>query len=77
MVSYHEVRQRWESDPVEFWRQAANQIEWINSPKEILDETQAPLYRWYPDGVLNTCANALDRHVASGRGEQVAIDRAL
>ena len=73
MVSYHEVRQRWESDPVEFWRQAANQIEWINSPKEILDETQAPLYRWYPDGVLNTCANALDRHVASGRGDQIAI----
>ncbi len=73
MVYYHEVRQRCDSDPVEFWRQAAKQIEWINSPTEILDETQAPLYRWYPDGVLNTCANALDRHVASGRGEQIAI----
>jgi propionyl-CoA synthetase len=39
----------------------------------ILDDSSAPFYRWFPDGVLNTCYNALDRHVEAGRGEQAAL----
>lgn len=73
MVGYHEVRKQWEANPIEFWQAAANRIDWIRAPKEVLDESRAPIYHWYPDGVLNTCTNALDRHVVLGRGDQIAI----
>ena len=73
MAGYHEIRQLWQDDPIEFWRAAAKQIDWVSAPTAILDSSRAPIYRWYPDGVLNTCANALDRQVAAGRGDQVAI----
>ena len=39
----------------------------------MLDDSTPPFYRWFPDGELNTCANALDRHVAAGRGDQPAL----
>ena len=73
MAGYHEIRQLWQDDPIELWRAAAKQIDWVSAPTAILDSSRAPIYRWYPDGVLNTCANALDRQVAAGRGDQVAI----
>jgi propionyl-CoA synthetase len=73
VAGYHEIRQLWQDDPIEFWRAAAKQIDWVSAPTAILDSSRAPIYRWYPDGVLNTCANALDRQVAAGRGDQVAI----
>ncbi len=60
-------------DPVAFWGDAAALVEWVTPPQHILDESAAPLYRWYVGGQLNTCANALDRHVAAGRGERLAL----
>jgi propionyl-CoA synthetase len=60
-------------DPRAFWAEAALAIDWIRRPREVLDDTGAPFYRWFPDGVLNTCFNALDRHVIAGRGEQLAL----
>jgi propionyl-CoA synthetase len=57
----------------DFWREAARAIDWEREPEQILDETRAPFYRWFPDGILNTCHNAVDRHVAGGRGEQTAL----
>jgi non-ribosomal peptide synthetase component F len=52
----------------------AQQVEWFTPPTIALDpSSSAPFHRWYPDGVINLCHNALDRHVASGRGEQTAI----
>ena len=59
--------------PVEFWLEAAGKISWTTPPQRALDSSRAPLYSWFPDGVLNTCYNALDRHVAEGRGEQDAL----
>lgn len=59
--------------PEEFWRDAASLIEWDVTPSLILDDSNPPLYRWYPDARLNTCVNAVDRHVREGRGEQAAI----
>lgn len=53
--------------------QAAEAIDWVKKPTKALDDSDAPLYQWYSDGVMNTCYNALDRHVAAGRGEQAAI----
>ncbi|WP_405594336.1 propionyl-CoA synthetase [Streptomyces sp. NBC_01410] len=60
-------------DPAGFWLDAARAIDWAVAPTRALDESQAPLYRWFPDGQLNTCYNALDRHVDTGRGEQLAL----
>ena len=63
----------WHADPEEFWRSAAAAIDWVDEPSVILDDANAPLYRWFPNARLNVCANALDRHVAAGRGERTAI----
>ena len=61
------------SNPEAFWRDAASLIDWETPPQRILDDSAAPLYRWYVGGQLNTCANALDRHVVAGRGDRVAL----
>ncbi|MEP6630655.1 MAG: acetate--CoA ligase [Lapillicoccus sp.] len=60
-------------DPQGFWLEAAAAIDWVTPPTEVLDESRPPFYRWFPGATLNTCFNALDRHVATGRGEQVAV----
>ena len=60
-------------DPEGFWLRAAQLIDWEQAPTRALDDSAAPLYRWFPDATLNTCFNAVDRHVRDGRGDQVAI----
>ena len=60
-------------DPQAFWTEAARGIDWITPPTQVLDDSNPPFYRWFPGATLNTCFNALDRHVDAGRGEQVAI----
>ena len=61
-------------DDVEsFWLDAAQHISWDTPPKTGLDRSEPPFYRWFPDGRLNTCFNAVDRHVLAGRGDQNAI----
>jgi len=61
------------SDPAGFWADAAKNIDWYQPPSVVLDDSNPPFYRWFPDGVLNTCFNAVDRHVRDGRGEQAAL----
>lgn len=61
------------ADPQEFWREAARLIDWDVEPDQILDRSSAPLYRWFPDAYLNTCYNALDRHVEAGHGDRLAL----
>jgi len=61
------------ADPEAFWMQAAQAVTWTRPPQRALDDTRAPFYRWFPGGELNTCANALDRHVDQGRGETTAL----
>ena len=61
------------ADPVAFWADAARAVAWIREPQRVLDDSNPPFYRWFPDGELNTCANALDRHVDGGRAEQPAL----
>ena len=60
-------------DPEGFWADAGGLIDWIKAPKQILDDARPPFYRWYPDATLNTCYNALDRHVIAGRADQPAL----
>lgn len=60
-------------DPERFWGSAAENIHWFRKWDRVLDATNPPLYRWFPGGLTNTCYNALDRHVDSGRGDQTAL----
>jgi len=70
---YRDVYQASLDDPAGFWREAAREVSWTRAPQQILDASRPPFYRWFPDAELNTCANALDRHVDAGRGEQQAL----
>jgi propionyl-CoA synthetase len=60
-------------DPAAFWVEAAAHLDWRRPPATVLDDARPPFYRWFPDGRLNTCENALDRHVAAGHGERTAL----
>jgi len=60
-------------DPAGFWARAADGIDWDRRWDTVLDDTRAPFYRWFAGGRLNTCHNALDRHVAAGRADQAAL----
>ena len=73
MTAYAEEYRRSLDDRDRFWLDAADAIEWTRPPTRALDDSAAPLYRWFPDGELNTAANALDRHVRDGRGDQPAL----
>ena len=57
----------------ELWQRAAQDIHWYQAPETVLDSSNPPFYRWFPDGVTNACYNALDIHVEQGRGEQLAV----
>jgi propionyl-CoA synthetase len=56
-----------------FWGEQAALVDWFSRPNVILDQSRPPFYRWFTDGVLNTCYNALDRHVIKGRADQLAL----
>jgi propionyl-CoA synthetase len=71
--AYESTYRRSLDDREAFWREAATTVEWHSEPQRILDDSRPPFYRWYPDGVLNTCANAVDRHAGGGRGDQPAL----
>lgn len=57
------------ADPQVFWGTAAKALDWTTQPSATFDEAEG----WFPGGTLNTCANCLDRHVAAGRGDAVAL----
>ena len=73
MGEYADVYAGWQADPEGFWMRAAAAVDWIEAPTRALDNSRAPIYGWYPDGVCNACWNAVDRHVEAGHGERVAI----
>jgi len=71
--AYIEQFERSTTDPEGFWLDAADAVQWLTPPQRALDDSQAPIYRWFPGATLNTSVNALDRHVAAGRGDQPAL----
>ena len=73
MGRYEELFHRSLADPEGFWGEAAKGIDWYREPTVVLDTSNPLFYRWFADGVLNTCFNALDRHVRDGRGGQAAL----
>jgi len=60
-------------DPAAFWAEAAEDIHWYRRWDRVLDDSNPPFYRWFPGGMVNTCYNAVDRHVESGRADQLAL----
>ena len=73
MGRYEELFHRSLADPEGFWGEAAKGIDWYREPTVVLDTSNPLFYRWFADGVLNTCFNALDRHVRDGRGGHAAL----
>ncbi len=72
-MSYAAVYDAWKSDPNGFWMEAAKSIDWERAPTRALFDAAAPIYEWFADGMVNTCWNAVDRHVAAGNGARTAI----
>ncbi|MCB2094144.1 MAG: propionyl-CoA synthetase [Rhodobacteraceae bacterium] len=72
-MTYAKTYADWRTDPEKFWMQAAGQIDWIKAPSKALFAGKAPIYEWYRDSLVNTCWNAVDRHVAAGHGARTAI----
>ena len=73
MADYRNEHARSIADPEAFWGEQAGLVDWIRPPTRVLDAERPPFYRWYPDGVLNTCYNALDRHVVAGHADRAAL----
>jgi len=73
MGDYRATYDRSLADPEGFWGEQAGLVDWIQKPQRVLDAERAPFYRWFPDATLNTCYNALDRHVVRGAAERVAV----
>jgi propionyl-CoA synthetase len=70
---FDEVYRRSLEEPETFWAEAAAAIDWVEPWERVLDDSRAPFYRWFAGGRMNTCANALDRHVDGGRADQAAL----
>ncbi len=72
-MGYRDVYANWQENPEAFWMKAAEAIDWVEAPKKALTDKGDGLYEWFADSKVNTCWNAVDRHVEAGRGEQTAI----
>src|SRR5256714_2933922 len=73
MTGYAETYRRALAEPEAFWAEAAEAIDWERRWDRVLDDSRPPFYRWFSGARLNTCWNALDRHVAAGHGERLAL----
>ena len=72
-MGYHETYKSWQDDPEAYWLEQAKAIDWDVPPTRALYDKGDDLYEWFAEAKVNGCYNAVDRHVASGRADQVAI----
>ena len=72
-MGYHETYKRWQDDPEAYWLEQAKAIDWDVPPTRALYDKGDDLYEWFAEAKVNGCYNAVDRHVANGRADQVAI----
>jgi len=70
---YKKIYEESINNPEAFWKKAAEEIDWYKKPTKILDDSKKPFYSWFVDGEMNTCYNAVDRHVENGRADQTAL----
>ncbi|SEQ83002.1 propionyl-CoA synthetase [Solimonas aquatica] len=73
MSQYPSIYQRSLRDPAGFWAEQAEALHWERRWDRVLDDSRAPMYRWFAGARFNTCYNALDRHIDSGRADQAAL----
>lgn len=73
MSRYHEIYESWKRDPEAFWAEAAGEIDWYRPASRIFDPTDGVYGRWFVGATCNTCFNAVDRHVESGRADHLAL----
>ena len=72
-MRYADIHRRSIKDPEGFWLEQAQAIDWVQAPTRALFADTAPIYEWFKDAQVNTCWNAVDRHVQAGHGDRVAI----
>ena len=72
-MSYKATYDAAKLNPEKFWMEAAEKVDWITPPSKALFDDNAPFYEWFSDAEVNTCFNAVDRHVIAGNGKQTAI----
>ena len=72
-MNFKEIYEKSIKKPDEFWREVADDIFWFKKPTKILNSDNPPFYKWYEDGVTNTCYNALDLHIQNGLGDKIAL----
>ncbi len=70
---YKQIYNAWMENPQAFWAKAAEEIDWYKKWDTVLDDSNVPIYRWFAGATVNTCYNALDRHVENGRADQLAL----
>ena len=71
--SFNKIYQESIQNPEEFWKNVSDDVFWFKKPTKILNKSNPPFYKWFEDGITNTCYNALDHHIDQGRGEKLAI----
>ena len=72
-TKYDQIYQKSLRDKEAFWSEVANDTFWYKKPSKILNSDNPPFYKWYEDGITNTCYNAVDFHVKNGNGKKLAI----
>ena len=70
---FNDIYQNSLKNPESFWQEVSNDIFWFKKPTKILNKSNPPFYKWFEDGVTNTCYNALDIHIDQGRGDKLAL----
>ena len=70
---FQEIYENSIKNPEKFWQQASEDIFWFKKPTKVLNKSNPPFYKWFEDGVTNTCYNALDIHIDQGRGKNIAL----
>ena len=60
-------------NPEKFWQNVSEDIFWFKKPSKILNKSNPPFYKWFEDGVTNTCYNAIDTHIDKGNGDKIAL----
>ena len=72
-INYKKIYQDSINKPEEFWKNISEDIFWFKKPTKILNKSNPPFYKWFEDGVTNTCYNALDYHIDQGKGDKNAL----
>ena len=70
---FNQIYEKSIKSPEKFWQEASEDIFWFKKPTKILNKSNPPFYKWFEDGVTNTCYNALDIHIDQGRGQKTAL----